>query len=198
MSAHPQTLAPPMGGAHSAFTHGKLVPGVHDPLLPEIERLASEAGITTTDVTGEAYYLTDFEREYLRGFRRTDQTGALGVIYIGAQDPGVTLRSRSICGALIRNFITARLMVREELVSELFDRRRQPNAALVAIPDLSYSDAPASTRRAIGSWLMGRMARGRQTVIGVPNKAGLNDIFGAEAPIYLKHFSVLYGVQSPG
>lgn len=196
MTAHPQALAP-MGVAHSAFKHGKLVPGVHDPLVAEIERLAAEAGITPADVTGEEYNLTEFEKDYLVEFRRTGQTGKLGIIYIGAQDPGVTLRCRSICGALLRNFITARLIVREELVSELFDRRRQPNADLVAIPDLSYADAPAATRRAIGSWLMGRMARGRQTVIGIPNKAGLNDIFGAEAPVYTKHFSVLHGVQSP-
>jgi len=197
MTAHAHALAP-TGAAHSAFKHGKLVPGFHDPLVQELERIAAEAGITVADVTGELYHLTDFEREYLTGFRRTGKTGKLGLIYIGAHDPSVTLRERSVCGALIRNFIPARLIVREELVSELFDKRRQPDADLVAIPDLSYADAPASTRRAIGSWLMGRMARGRQTVIGVPNKAGLNDIFGAEAPAYTKHFSVLNGVQAPG
>lgn len=197
MNTQAHALAPPPG-LHDPFAPGKLHAGVHDPLVAEIERIAHEAGITPADITGAAYALTDFENEYLRAFRRSHKTGRLGLIYVGAHDPAVTERMRSVCGALLRNFITARMIVREELVSELFDKRRQPNADLVAVPDISYSEAPAATRRALSSWLMGRIARGKQTALGVPNKAALNDIFGVEAPTYLNHFSIEYGVKSPG
>lgn len=195
MTVHAHALAPT--GGLDPFAPGKLVPGVHDPLVAEIDRIAREAGVTPEDVTGANYAITDFEHEYLKGFRRTHKTGHLGLIYVGAHDPAVTLRCRSVCGALLRNFITARLIVREELVSELFDKRRQPNADLVAIPDFSYADAPAATRRALGSWLMGRIARGQQTVLGLSSKNGIADIFGAEAPIYLHHFAILHGAKTP-
>lgn len=193
MTAHPDTLAPP--GVYDPFAPGKLVKGIHDPLVAEIERIAAEAGIAPTDVTGATYNLTDFESDYLTGFRRTGMTGALGLIYVGNHNPSVTDRQRSVCGALLRNFITARLIVREELVSELFDKRRQPNADLVAVPDFTYADASAATRRALSSWLMGRIARGKQTALGVSNKSAFNDLFGAEAPLYLKHFRVITGVN---
>lgn len=194
MTAFPHALAPP--GSSDPYAPGKLRQGVHDTLIAELERIAHEAGITTGDITGATYCLTEFEAEYLTGFRRAGQTGALGIIYTGSHDPAVTERCRSICGALLRNFITARLIVREELVSELFDHRRQPNAALVAVPDFAYKDAPAATRRALASWLMGRIARGRQTILGLPDKSGITDLFGAEAPLYVQHFALLHGAKT--
>jgi hypothetical protein len=192
----PQDLASPLE-AHDAFAPGKLIPGIHNPIVAEIDRIAAEAGITPGDVTGASYAITAFEKEYLTGFRRTHKTGALGIIYVGQHAPAVADRCRSICGALLRNFITARLIVREELVTELFEHRRQPSADLVAVPDFAYRDAPAATRRALSSWLMGRIARGRQTVLGLPDKSGITDIFGAEASLYMAHFAVHHGVPLP-
>ena len=156
-----EIIQPPV--LHSAYLPGRLVQGVHDPLVAEIDRIANEAGISVRDVTGADYHLTDIELTYLKGFRRVGMTGALGIIYIGQHDPATGLRCRSVCGALLRNFITARLIVREELVSELFDHRRQPNAELVAVPDFAYKDAPPATRRPLPSWIRGRVALRRQT-----------------------------------
>jgi len=195
MNTEAHSLAPP--GAYNAFAPGKLRQGIHDTLIKEIDRIAHDAGITPGDVTGATYHMTDTELDYLKGFRRTEETGKLGIIYVGQHDPAVALRCRTVCGALLRNFITARLIVREELVSELFDNRRQPNADLVAVPDFAYRDAPPATRRALSSWLMGRISRGRQTVLGLPDKTAISDIFGAEAPLYTKHFAVKHGAQSP-
>ena len=189
-------IQPTSGAVDSAFAApSKLVPGVHDPLVSEIERIANDAGVSTADVTGKKYHLTESEIDYLKDFRRSGQTGALGLIYVGHHSPSVIERQRSIVGALLRNFIAARLIVREELVSELFDRRRQPKADFVAVPDFSYADASAATRRALSSWLMGRVARGKQTALGLPNKAAITDLFGAEAPLYTQHFVVKHGVQ---
>lgn len=196
MTAIPQALSP--FGGHDPFAPGKLHPGVHDPIVAEIDRIAAEAGITPGDVTGASYALTQLEQAYLLDFRRTHKTGMLGIIYTGQHDPAVADRCRSICGALLRNFITARLIVREELVSELFEHRRQPSADLVAVPDFAYKDAPAATRRALASWLMGRIARGRQTVLGLPDKGAITDLFGAEAPLYLQHFAVHHGMKTSG
>jgi len=184
-------------GAYSPFAPGKLRQGIHDPLIKEIDRIAHEAGITPADVTGANYCMTDAEMDYLKGFRRTGETGSLGIIYIGQHDPAVAARCRTVCGALLRNFITARLIVREELVSELFDNRRQPNADLIAVPDFAYKDAPPATRRALSSWLMGRITRGRQTMFGLPDKTALSDLFGSEAAHYTKHFVVKHGAQAP-
>jgi len=195
MTAQPSALAPT--GVHDPFGPGKLQQGVHDQFVAELNRIAQEAGITTGDITGQHYALTPFEVEYLKDFRRSHQTGKLGVLYVGDHQPAVGDRMRSVCGAVLRNFITARFIVREELVSELFDRRRQPRADLVAVPDFTYKDAPAATRRALGSWVMGRIARGQQTALGLSDKAAIGDLFGGEAPLYLKHFDVLHGTKLP-
>lgn len=189
--------APPPHGGPNPFDHGKLKVGVHDPLVADIERVAADAGITIPDITGQLYHLTSFEKDYLKGFRKTAKTGKLGMIYVGDHAPSVSERQRSACGALLRNFITARFIVREELVSELFDRRRQPKAEFVAVPDFSYKDAPAATRRALSSWLHGRIARGQQTALGLPDKAAITDIFGGEAAIYMKHFDLFTGSTPP-
>jgi len=187
LDEHIETQASPI------YDHGKLDPSVHAKLVLDMDRYAAEAGIQVRDITGAAYHLTPIEIEYLTEFRRTQEDGKLGIVYIGAQDPSVSQRSRSIAGALIRNFITANVIPREALLEHLFKGRIGPQGTLVAVPDFHYHDAPAATRRALSSWLMGRASRGKQTVIGVPDNKAKAEIFGSENALYLNNFKIVQG-----
>ena len=190
------TQALPTPGIDEAYAAGKLLPGVHSRLVEELPRIAHEAGVTRQDITGQLYSLTEVEKGYLQKFRLAGTTGSLGLIYIGAHTPEVTLRGRSICGALLRNFISARFIPREELIETLFNSHiKTPRADLMVVPDFHYGDAPAATKRALASWLIGRTSRGRQTVLGVPSTKVLREIFGDETDMYLKHFTVSQGIN---
>lgn len=189
---HPDPHPGPLG---DAFGPGKLLPGVHSRLVEELDRVAREAGITVQDITGHHYHLTDIERSYLLDFRRASAGGKLGLIYVGQHDPAVLYRGRSICGALIRNFVPARLIAREELVERLFSSERGPTADCVVVPDFHYGEAPVATRRALASWIAGRIARGGQTVLGVPSTKALKDVFTDDAAVYLNHFTIATGVN---
>lgn len=188
------SLAPHMQAAvDRAYAAGKLDPGVHYRLVQDLQRYATEIGITPEDITGENYHLTDFEIAYLKDFRRLRAQGKLGLVYVGAHDPSVFQRGKSICGALTRNFIESRFMPREELVEHLFKSRAELRYDLIVVPDFHYDDANAATRRALSSWLIGRMARGWQSVIGFPTQKVMQDAFGVEHVSHLKHFDVLTG-----
>jgi hypothetical protein len=198
MTVQTTHLSPPMAGHADVYAAGKLNPATHFRLVEDLERIAREAGVSPRDITGQDYSLTDVEKKYLIGFKRTHLTGKLGIIYVGQHDPSVLNRSRSIVGALLRNFITARLAPREVLINSLFHNAGKVKADLVAVPDFHYADAPAATRRALSSWIMDRVARGQQTVLGVPNPKVLNELFGDAATGYMQHFEVATGfVHNP-
>lgn len=184
-------------GADPAYSYGKLRFGVHDPLVAQLPEIADRAGIPATFITGERYALTDFEKDYLVGFRRTAHTGALGLIYTGSHDPSVLDRSRSVVGALTRNFIEARFVLREELITMLFGNRAGPQEPLVAVPDFHYADLPNSAAHSLRSWLTGRIGRGRQTVLGFGSKSDMDATFKPGLADAIKHFEVFHGAQTP-
>ena len=179
---------------HQAIYDGtRLLPEVHAPLVASIEEVSRRAGVTVNDVAGRDPALTDFEIGYLRAFRRVADDGECGLIYEGRHHPAVVDRCRSVVGALVRNFIDARLVPREELIGELFAGRRV-DAECVAVPDLHYEGANLATRRALNSWIAGRVARRAQTVIAVPSRKGLVESLGPDSEDYISHFRLLTGV----
>ena len=195
MTAHAHALAPT--GAPDPFAHGKLIPGVHNPLVKDLDRFAAEAGVHPRYVTGADYALTDFERDYLMGFRKAGYSGAAGMVYFGAHAPPVTERMKSAVGALLRNYISARFIMRDELVAELWDNRRTPKADFIAVPDFSLQGLPDAPRRAVAAWAVARMARGQQLALGFADKASFKGTFGDDAGAYMKHFAVLTGNITP-
>lgn len=181
-----------MNALPEIYAGSKLAPGYHDPLVEVITTVARKVGVAVEDITGRRNNLTDFEREWLRGFRRHAASGECGIIYEGRHDPSVYDRCRSVAGALTRNYIEARVVPREELVTELFAGRRV-DADCIIVPDLHYEGANASTRRVLNSWLTGRVLRRAQTVVAVPSRKALSEAIGDDAGDYIKHFRTLTG-----
>jgi hypothetical protein len=176
------------------FAPGKLHPQAHAPLVNELTRFASEAGINPRDVSGADYHLTEFERDYLQGFRTAGAEGRAGLLYIGQHSPPVQARMKSACGAILRNYLSARLMFRDELVHELWDLKRQPRYDLIAVPDLAVEGLAEAPKRAVAAWLTRRLSRGDQTAICVPNKKVLTDLLGPDGTYLIAHFQTLTGV----
>lgn len=172
------------------FAPGKLDRIRHAPLVNELTRFAEEAGVSPRDVTGADYHLTDFERSYLKGFRKVLETGRRGMIYIGPHTPVPLDRMRSAVGALLRNYVSGRLLSREELIFELWDLKRIPKADLICVPDLNVSELHAAQKRAVQSYLTRRVSRGQQIAISVDRKADLHELLGDGYLDILKHFVV--------
>lgn len=176
------------------FAPGKLDPAYHAPLVNELTRFCEEAGVNPRDVSGADYHLTEFEIEYLKSFHRARANGKAGVLYIGQHNPPVQARMKSVCGALLRNYRSARFMFRDELVHELWDRKRHPRFDMVAIPDFAVDGLNDAPKRAVAAWLSRRISRGEQLAIGVPTKKVFNDLLGSDAPFILQHFEVATGI----
>lgn len=176
------------------FKPGKLDPAYHAPLVNELTRFATEAGIAPRDVSGADYHLTDDEKSYLKGFRQHAANGCAGIVYVGHHNPPVQSRMRSSCGALLRNYLSARLMFRDELVHELWDKKRHPNFDFVAVPDLAVAGLAEAPKRAVGTWLLRRMSRGEQTAVGVGSKKAMLDLLGPDASALLENFRLIEGV----
>ena len=177
------------------FAPGKLDPRFHAPLVNELTRFSSEAGISPRDVSGADYHLTDFEVSYLKHFRVHAAQGKAGLLYIGVHSPPVQARMKSVCGALLRNYISARLMFRDDLVHTLWDLKRQPKFDLIAVPDLAVDGLPDAPKRAVAAWFMRRLSRGEQTVIGVSSKKVIADLLGPDNDYLKAHFGVLDGAM---
>lgn len=175
------------------FAPGKLDPGYHAPLINDLTRFAKEAGVTPRDVSGADYAITDFERDYLLRFNEHSGEGVSGVLYVGSHNPPVQARMRSMAGAMLRNYMSARFMLRDELVHELWDRKRHPKFDLILVPDLAVDGLNDAPKRAVAAWLTRRMSRGEQTAIGVPSKKVLIDLFGPDSVYVTSHFKSLAG-----
>lgn len=182
--------------AGDVFKYGKLDRGYHAPLVNELDRFSREAGIHPRYVSGADYALTAFEIDYLKGFRFAAANGGAGLLYVGSHEPPVQERCMSICGALLRNYISARFMLRDELVHELWDRKRYPKFDLMAVPDLAVEGLAEAPKRALAAWLVRRMSRGEQTAVGVPNHKVLKDLLGPDSAYMVTHFKVHKGVMN--
>lgn len=176
------------------FAPGKLDPGYHAPLINDLLRFCEEAGVSPRDVTGADYALTEFELHYLKHFNTTVQNGGAGLIYVGAHVPPVQPRMKSLCGAFLRNYRSARFMFRDELVYELWDRKRYPKFDIICVPDFAVNGLNDAPKRAVAAWLSRRVARGEQTALGVSTKNTFNDFLGTDAQHIMQHFSVETGV----
>ena len=62
------------------FAPGKLVRGVHDKLVIEIRRFATEAGISYKDITGHEHYLQKLETDFLLNYSQHLRDGSYHIV----------------------------------------------------------------------------------------------------------------------
>lgn len=102
-----------------AYKSGVLKPDVHDRLVADIDRIAQIARVPKKMIwTPLSENAGSEEVAYVTGFRRMSSADkSAGLVYTGPSSP--LTRMQAMCGALVRNFIDARVMTLQEVLGEL-------------------------------------------------------------------------------
>jgi hypothetical protein len=167
------------------YASGVLTPEHHERLVADLPAFARDAGIqprwismALADTCGPA------EVEYARKFRHhLADVAVQGLCYVRtSKDVDVARRMAALAGALVRNFVRARVMT-VGTVLDAMAHGEPPEATCLLIPNFFL---PKSEGGTIASWqvnalfdlLSQRGAAGSQTVIYAANVAALNKEYG--------------------
>lgn len=173
-----------------------LDPIEHQRLLADLENVCEVANVPRTYVhQSMAQHCGAAEIEWVRNFRQNRIDGVGGLCLTG---PNGETRAMAICGALLRNFIDARIVSVNQLIAAGVTGNSKP----VEIPDPSVLIVPnlyVSTHgKAMTSWqiqslydtFLGRLTANRPSVVYIESMSGLADAYGAVfAEHLIKHFT---------
>jgi len=168
------------------YATGVLFPDVHDRLVADIDGFAKDAGIQRHWLwTPLANTCGESEIEYVRRFRHHRVSGQLhGLCYVGqSKNPDVEDRTFALAGALVRNFVRARVMT-VGMVLDRIGMGMTPDPTCLLIPNFFLSKAQGG---GIATWqiaalydlLVQRAASGQQTIIYASSLAALANEYGA-------------------
>ena len=153
-----------------------LMEGVHDRLLQDAEAVARRAGIPLTMLwTSATTYCNDDELEYTKQLTQHSVENVFGFLYTGKKfalgTHPVSMRMMALAGACVRNFIDARVMTVQDVLSGL-KKDLQPSATVLLIPNFFISkeqggNIPSWQVAGLLSLLFNRMASGQQTFLYV-------------------------------
>ena len=158
---------------------GVLVPEVHGRLVSDLSHIVEQAGL------GEAHkhYVWESlhgvvgaaEIKYVQEFHNLPVFGA---VYIGGDYNSVYDKMLALTGAFIRNFVDARIMTTEAIVTAN-KQGMEVNPTVLLIPNLYVSEKTVDWKTAIVADICNqRILQGRHTVVYVSNKAEATVIFG--------------------
>lgn len=163
------------------WASGVLKKRVHQPLVRDLERLSLQAGIAPHWVCQSLKgHVGDSELDWVRRFRKW--RSKRGLLYLGPYAPDgaaedVGDRMAALCGALIRNFIDARVRSTEEVLEE--DRARFWTCLL--LPSFCTEGDSAlrrDQRRSVADLLLTRSTAGLQTVVYAPSYEAVAAAYG--------------------
>jgi hypothetical protein len=168
---------------HPAFATGVLNPETHARFVADITSIAQDAAITpewlwrplADSVSGD-------EVTWVKRFKMHSREGVAGLCLTG-KAPNVEDRLSAIAGALVRNFIRARVFT----VGHLFDLNEAgaiPDPTCLVIPNFFLGKAggtsiPAWKVSVLHDVLVERQMKGRQTVLYVSDMKALAAEYGS-------------------
>lgn len=164
------------------YASGVLLPDVHDRLVKDIANIATDAMIhpkwistRLQDVVPEGVV------DWVRQFNRNYEGGISGLALLGENRVAQAVNACSaIAGALLRNFVHARVVMEAQLFSEGESFAGAPDPTCLLIPNFfTGTDMAAWRIRALQDVIYDRHVRGRQTVVYVPSLATLSAKYGA-------------------
>lgn len=154
---------------------------VHQPLVRDLERLCLQAGISPDWVCRSLKgHVGEAELDWVRRFRKWRTRR--GLAYIGPYAPegaseDVGDRMAALCGALVRNFIDARVRSTEEALEE--DHARFWTCLLLpSFCTEGDSVLRRDQRRSIADLVLTRSMAGLQTVVYAPSYAAIAANYG--------------------
>ena len=110
----------------------------HKRLVMQKEKCASDAGIAPHFIWTPLAETcpTDEEQSWVKRYKLHRSEGFSGLLYLGDQfDPTIEVRMSGITGALVRNFIRARMMSMETVYQHM-KGGEAPSATCLVAPDL--------------------------------------------------------------
>ncbi len=175
-----------MLATEAAYKNGLLDPDVHERLIANIDRITERAGIFAFQSlvwTPLATNCTEFEVEWMYGFRALVDDGKYGLLYEGHYNPPVEQRFRAMVGCMLRNYAEGKLMYVREVIEACEEGDMPMNTALF-IPDFFLPKKEGGWRMhseigVLNSLLRRRRAAGKQTVVGVSGLADLDHEWGS-------------------
>lgn len=183
--------------ASKAYASGVLKEGVHDRIVADLNFYASDARISVdklwTSLKGVA---SDSEITWVMNFRANVQHGIYGLVLHGAnEDYDAVDRFSAIAGALVRNFVRARVMTLGQVLDSL-DDGVIPEHSCLLIPNFHLGSAdgkatlPAWKVSRVLDLLLARKVAGHQTVVYVEDLDLMAKDYGAQAAQHIaNHFA---------
>jgi hypothetical protein len=137
-------------------------------------------------------YCSEQELDWVNNFRAHKADGNSGMLMVGLDKPHI--RCQAICGALLRNFIDARVTTFKTLIDMYENGQDAISADVILIPNLYV----AGGLKAIAPWdlqsmydlLLARSVNSKQTVAYVESLAGISSVFGNPFSEFLKGFII--------
>jgi hypothetical protein len=121
------------------------------------------------------------EVQYVSAYRKLGDRGVSGLLYVGAVN-GVNVRMQAMAGALIRNFVDARVRPVSQAITRIGPIEESPPAtcSVLFLPDLCVGAGaqPDWFTREVISLFMEREAAGRQTIAYARSLEMLKAVYG--------------------
>lgn len=181
------------------WENGVLNREAHARLVQKKDDFAADAGIPSNFIWAPMAQVnpSTMEQHWIRKFRQHRQEGYSGLIFLGVQfDPTLEVRMCGIAGALLRNFIRARVMSMET-VYQTMRVGETPEATCLLLP--TFADASPQDRKAgsVSDLLMERWnTPASQTVVCAPSYDHIGTVYGSFVRDHIRaHYLVVQGAK---
>lgn len=174
-----------------AFDQGILDADFHERLLSDLDQVTEVAGIPKEMVWSRMVeYCVPDEIAWVKNMRTSKDHG---LAYVGAQEKAISQKMFAVVGACLRNYIDARIMSVQEVLSRL-KNDVMPQPTVLLIPNFSMikgngGDIPQWQVSSLLGLLYTRLARGLKTVVYIESMEELDKFYGAS---FRKHLDSYY------
>ena len=153
----------------------------HKRLVLQKEKYAADAGIAPHFIWTPLAETcpTAEEQAWVKRYKLHRSEGFSGLLYLGDQfDPTIEVRMSGIAGALVRNFIRARMMSMETVYQHM-KGGEAPQATCLLLPTFTVAKADDRRQSMVSDMLIQRWGDPQsQTVLCAPNIEVLGEIYG--------------------
>lgn len=155
----------------------------HRRLIEDMTAICTQAGVPSMYVHRSMRGVcSDTECKWVLNYHKLQDIGKCGLVL---QGDDIENRALSIGGALIRNFIDARVYTLQRVIDE------DPNPTVLIIPNfyvaaIDCKPHPSWKIDQIYGLLLDRMTKGLQTVIGVTNISNMESVYGTNVVKHLR------------
>lgn len=167
-----------------AYDSKVLIPEVHSRLVQNLDQYARRANILDSMILNKMsnFACSKSEIEYMKAIKRMADKGVHGMVYHGKETAPVMTRMMAVAGACLRNFIDAKVVTLQELISDIKEGN-PPDVTVLLVPNFFITRADGGK---IAEWhiaellglLYSRMTKGQQTFLYVSDFDALRKTYG--------------------